>query len=186
MLMVLLAKRGEHQSYATKLGAFFHIDFKSAARSLIGIAWKKFEPINDYKELNGWLKDHVKADVESFEFVVELMRYPLNKELNGWQEGDNNEKMLRRLIRMKAVVQDEDSFYDMVELVRMKWVHEHWDRYERSAEQAYQLISFPKFYESLINHYTAMKEPLPDITDEADEASIDYIALERRAKNAVE
>jgi hypothetical protein len=185
----LLGKQGTNRGYATKLGSIFHINVKEAIRRAINMVYAaKFQKVVEYKEKNGWIKDHVKADIESFEFVADIMCHPLNHaKLSGWKDRtDTNYQMLRKGVVIKAAIQDEDSFYDMIELVRMKWVHDHWDRYERSAEQAYQIINFPNFYEKLIAHYEAMKEPLPDITDEADPEEIDYIKMEKRLTNGMD
>lgn len=183
----LLASPGDIKGYASKLGATFHIDNKSMMRSAIGLAHKRMWPAIKHTKEQNWVKDHVAAQMESFDFVAGLMRYPLNREhLNGWQDGDANEKMLRRGMEMYCTVLAQDTFYDMLELVRLKWIHEHWDRFEDSAQKAYQLVSFPKFYENLINHYEAMSAPLPDITNEPDEADLDCVKLEESAKNGME
>lgn len=179
---------GNVKGYANRLVASFHITAKTAMRSAIGLAYKKCWPAIKACKDSGWKKDHVAADLESFELIANIMKYPLNLEqMNGWKdENDANYKMLKRLFEIKALIQEKDSFYDMLILIHYKFVHENWHRYERSAEEAYQLFSFPKQYEALIAHYNAMKEPLPDITDEPDEENINYIELEKRAIYAME
>ena len=184
----LLAQQGIFRGYASKLGAYFHIDTKEVTRKFIALAWKKYEPLIEWKIKNGWMKDHVKAEIECFEFLASLMMHPLNgKALSGWKdENDPNYIMIKRMVYIYAFVRDEDSYYDMIALVMDKWKHEHWERYERSAEAAFQLVNFPIFYESLLNHKAAMEEPLPDITDEPDETKIDYIAMEKRLTDGME
>ena len=184
----LLAKQGDIRGYATKLGAYFHIDTKEIMRKLIALAYKKQEKVIKWKLETGWTKDHVAADIESFEFIKSLMLHPLNDErMSGWKdENDPNCVMLQRLTYMKALVQDEDSYYDLIELVRLKWVHENWERYEQSANAAYNLVNFPNFYKHLLEHKEVMEEPLPDITDEPDYAEPDYIKLEEGIKNGLE
>lgn len=179
---------GNVRGYANKLVASFHIDMKMAMRSLIGLAYKKFYPAIKASKIQGWKKDHVAADLESFEFIARMMKHPLNiPHMNGWRsEDDANYKMLKRLFEMKAVVQEHDSFYDMLILLHYKWVHDHWSRYERSAEEAYQMFNFPMQYEALISHLKAMEEPLPDITDEPDLPDENYLELWERAKNGME
>jgi len=177
-LPTLLAKAGNFRGYATKLGEHFHIDTKELVRKLISLGYKKFSPIVAYKEKNGWIKDHVKADLESFDFVAKIMLHPMNHEhMAGWKDkNDPNYIMLKQIMEIKAVVQDEDSFYDMIELVRLKWVHEHWDLYEQSAEKAYQIINFPNFYKDLIEH----SKPLPQLPkkEAPEEMEINYVEAE--------
>jgi len=184
MIPKLLAENGKFQGYATKLGKYLHIDVKELTRKLISVGYKKYKPVIEYKEKNGWIKDHVKADLESFDFVAKLMMIPMNVEsMVGWKdENDNNYKMLKQMMEIKAVIQDEDSFYDMIELVRLKWIHEHWDRYEASAEKAYQLANFPNFYADLM----ALYEPLPQDEEDIPEDTIDYIKIEEAIVNGME
>ena len=184
MIPKLLAETGKFQGYATKLGKYLHIDVKELTRKLISVGYKKYKPVIEYKEKNGWIKDHVKADLESFDFVAKLMMIPMNVEsMVGWKdENDNNYKMLKQMMEIKAVIQDEDSFYDMIELVRLKWIHEHWDRYEASAEKAYQLANFPNFYADLM----ALYEPLPQDEEDIPEDTIDYIKIEEAIVNGME
>ena len=181
----LLAKNGEHQGYATKLGKYFHINMKELVRKMVAFGYKKHEKVIEYKKKNGWIKDHVAADLEGFEFVADLMTHPLNtqKQMSGWKDkNDPNYILLKRMFEMFALYRDEDSYYDMLFLVWMKWVHEHWDRYERSAEQAYQLVNFPNLYKDLL----AWNEPLPQDDEDIEEDDIDYIASEEAIKNGME
>lgn len=185
----VLTKSGPHRSYATKLAAYLNIDVKNVTRIFINQAYKHYQPVIEYKLKHGWVKDHVRADIEAFDFVESLMRHPLNQSpnMNGWPTADDpNNKMLRRLVLIHAAIRDEDSFYDILELVMDKWKHEHWDRYEKSAEWAYKLTGFPVLYANLLAHKEAIEEPLPDITDEPDDVKMDYIELEKRVKKHVE
>lgn len=178
----LLAQQGLFRGYATKLGAYFHIDTKEVTRKFIGLAWKKYEPLIEWKLKNGWVKDHCAAEIECFDAIARLMMHPLNKKaMSGWKdENDPNYIMTRRVVYIATFIRDEDSYWDMLFLAMDKWRHEHWDRYERSAEQAYQLVSFPVMYRKLLEHAEAMEEELPDITDEPDPQQIDYIKMEKR------
>lgn len=174
--------------YANKLIARFHVNMKTCMRSAIGLAHKKFWPAIKACKEDGWTKDHVKADLESFDLIAEIMKHPLNiPQMNGWKdEEDGNYKMIKRLFEMKAVVQEKDGFYDMLILLHYKFVHDNWHRYEASAEEAHRLFNFPKQYEALIAHYQAMKEPLPDITNEPDDVAVDKLVEQEMKANGLE
>lgn len=174
--------------YANNLIARFHVNMKTCMRSAIGLAHKKFWPAIKACKEDGWTKDHVRADLESFELIAGMMKHPLNiPHMNGWRsEEDANYKMLKRLFEMKAVVQEKDGFYDMLILLHYKFVHDNWARYEKSAEEAHQLFNFPIQYEALIAHYQAMKEPLPDITDDPDEVALNDLIKKEMVDNGLE
>lgn len=174
----LLAYEGkDYNQKGGFLGRIMHDSGKLMIRKLLKIVHGKYEPVIKYKHETGWIKDHVAAWEEAVDWVISLDEMPINKSMfNFTGPDDPNRLFFLRLKDLFCVMMDEDTHYDIRVLLVMKWVHEHWDRFERSAEQAYQLANFGNLYKDLLE----FTKPLP-LDDGIDENDIDYIAMERGA-----
>ncbi len=162
----------------TKLGKIMHGSGKLIMRKCIRMVHGHYKPVLEYKKENGWIKDHVAAQQEAWDFIVNLYRHPINKHAGGWPEGgdDGNKIMFEGALGVFWLMQDEDSAYDIPWLLYMKWIHEHWDRFEQSAEHAYQIMNFPNMYRDMIEWSKPL--PLDDGKDFDDD--IDYVAAEKK------
>lgn len=164
-----------------RLGRILHDFSKWMIRGAVDRVHNRMKDVIDYKKKNGWIKDHIAAMDEGWKWVQSLDEMPINGVIGGFKgPGDLNRKLFGQLGEICFTHLDEDSFYDIHFLLWLKWVHEHWERFEQSAESAYQILNFGNLYKDLLS-YT---EPLPvdDGSDENDEPETDYIALEKRLK----
>ena len=165
-----------------------HRTGKTLLRGVIDSVHKHYEPVITYKKENGWYKDHVLAQVEAWKVIEALYDMPSNAIIGGgWNnnQDDRNRVMFRNVLDIFWLMQDEDSAYDIPWLIYLKWIHEHWDRFEKSAEQAYQMANFGNFYRDLIEY----AKPLDNIDDEDDKINdelVDFVALERNAEKIME
>ena len=151
-------------------------------RGIVDKVQKKMEPVIIYKKENGWIKEHVAALEEGWNWVIELDEHPVNNKIGGFTGGpdDKNRKFFTNLRDIVLVHLDEDSHYDMRFLMMLKWVHEHWDRFEQSAETSYQIMNFHNLYAELLEGSKPL--PVDDGTDEYSPEKIDYIAMEKKLR----
>lgn len=167
----------------TKLGHIMHISGKQLMRKFISMAHKHYEPVIEYKHKTGWIKDHVNAQEEGWRWIESLYMQPINAEAGGWTNSDGvlkdgvNKKMFNDVLELFWLMQDEDSAYDIPWLLYLKWVHEHWDRFEKSAQMAYNIMNFGNLYADLLEWSKPL--PLDDGTDD-DEDDIDYVGNEKK------
>jgi len=166
----------------TELGQIMHNSGKLLIRKAIKSIGKKYEPVVEYKKEHGWIKDHVAAMEEGWKKVEYLMLQPINHRAGiGWTgKEDKNAIMYNTLLPVFFTMVDEDSAYDWPLLIWLKWIHDHWDRFEESAEQAYQLLDFAVTYEHLMN----WTEPLP-LDDGTDIEEIDYVKREKEIMDGI-
>ena len=167
----------------SKLGKIMHNTGKNLMRAQIDIVHKHYEPVLKYKRETGWIKDHVAAEQEAWNWIEQLYDIPINSKVGGWHGDPNgrNRKMFHNILDIVFTIQDEDSAYDIPMLLWLKWIHEHWDRFERSAEQAYQIMNFANLYKDLLELAT----PLPQ-DDGKDYQDPDYIKLDKGLKKSGE
>lgn len=182
MVASLLAHDGVKDNQRQgKLGVALHDHTKWVIRKGVDLAWMKYKPVHEYKQQHGYIKDHVAALDEGWAWVMSLYDLPLNTvKFAGFKGADDkNRQMLYRSGQMFFGITDEDSHWDVPILVMLKWVHEHWDRFERSAEQAYQLANFNNLYRDLLE----LSTPLPE-DDGIDDVEINYKAMEKKLKKS--
>ena len=159
-----------------KLGKILHDFSKWMIRGFSTQLHKKMLPVIEYKKKNGWIKEHITAMDEGWKWVMSLDELPLNKGIGGFKGADDkNRKFFSEIGDIAFTHLDEDTHYDIRMLLWLKWVHEHWGRFEQSAESAYQLLNFGELYKDLL----ALSEPLP-LDDGKDDFNEDYTALEKR------
>lgn len=158
------------------IGVALHDHTKWMIRKGVDIAWMKYSKVHDYKQKNGWIKDHIAAMDEGWKWVMSLDDLPINIGNIGGFKGkdDKNRTMLYRAGQMFFGLNDEDSHWDMRVLLFLKWCHEHWDRFEASAEQAYQIMNFDYLYKDALE----LSAPLPE-DDGVDDETVDYIKMEK-------
>lgn len=179
MLVVrLLAYDGnEDNQRQGKLGIILHDFSKWMIRGMTDKVHAKMKPVINYKRENGWLKDHIKAMEEGWKWVISLDELPLNHSIGGFKGADDkNRKFFLQAGEIAFTHLDEDTFYDIHFLLWLKWIHEHWDRFEQSAEAAYQILNFENLYKDLLE----WSKPLPQDENEQDEKEINYIEMEKK------
>src|SRR3990167_9880643 len=156
-----------------KLGILLHDKFKWFIRKMIEKAHGKMEPVLEYKRENGWVNDHVAAMDEGWQWVISLDELPVNIGIGGFKgQDDVNRKLFRQGGELTFTLLDENTHYSIRVMLWLKWIHEHWDRFEIAANQAYQIQNFGNLYKDLL----ALSEPLP-VDDGKDVYEPDYIKL---------
>lgn len=140
------------------LGRIMHDTSKWFMRESVNGLHRHMKPVFNYKRANGWHKEHITAMGEAIDWVVSLDEIPINARIGGFKGPDDKNRRL--FLQMKDIfltLLDEDTHYDIRVLLVLKWIHEHWDRFEIAAEQAYQIQNFSNLYKDLL----ALSEPLP-------------------------
>lgn len=175
----LLAQDGTNDNQRQgKLGTILHDNLKWMIRSFIAAGHKKALPVIEYKRENGWIKPHVAAMDENWQRILSLFKVPINKGIGGFSgPDDKNLRMFNQIGDIVHTIIDEDSHYDMIFLLQLKFIHENWHLFEESAEQAYQIANFHNTYRDILE-YT---KPLP-LDDGKDDVQIDYVKMEEKLK----
>lgn len=142
-----------------KLGKIMHDSGKWIIRESVNALHNHMNPVFEYKKSEGWHKDHVKAMEEAIDWVISLDDLPLNiGKINGFKgQNDKNRKLFMQLKDIMLTLLDEDTHYDIRVLLVLKWIHDHWERFEISAEQAHQIMNFENIYRDLLE----LSKPLP-------------------------
>src|SRR3990167_4763779 len=176
MVQLLAYDGADYNQRGGKLGSICHDFSKWMMRKFVDKLHRKMLPVIEYKRKNGWVKDHTAAMEEGWKWVMSLDELQINRGIGGFKgEDDGNRRFFNELGDIAFTHLDEDTHYDMRMLLWFKWIHEHWDRFEQSAESAYQILNFGELYKDLLG----LSEPLP-LDDGEDDADVDYAALNKK------